>query len=488
MTGNRKLDKRLAVPLYRQLKEILEERIRRGEFRPGERLPTERELCQQFGVSRITVRQALGELANEGLLYRHQGSGTFVNHRLPLKVKPIKVVVTEDRWVPPLRKASRLYNEGRQGEEIRLEVRTLGRPQLHDKIVSAVGEGKAPDLALIDWVWMTEFADLQYIEPLDELDREWTEEFKADLFPLFVENNSYRGHLYGVQIEASVAVIWYRRDILAEEGLPPPRTWEGLVEVARALSNEEVRGRHGLGPFPIAFPGGPNAGETTTYILSALIWSAGGELSSGGRITLDEGARRALEFLHDLVHKYRLASPAVSSYGFNEVPRLFARGEAALAFGGSYEKALIQEVAGWDEQEFRERVGFIPIPAGPGAGGREATTVGGMIYVIFRQSVEPISGLELLKLLSGPELMEEFCRRTGRKPTRISVARGLDPEKDWFIHETSKLLRVARVRPTIPQYARVSSRLQVMLANVLSGEETVDEAVERAQVVIEALA
>lgn len=485
MKTDRRLNKGIAIPLYRQLKDILEERIRRGDYRPGERLPTEKELCQQFGVSRITVRQALSELANGGLLYSHQGSGTFLNHRLPLKVRALQAVVTEERWDPPLREAVKLCNEGRQGEQLRLEVQALGRPQLHSKIVSAVGRGEAPDLALIDWAWMTEFADLQYIEALDELDREWVEELKADLSPLFVENNSYRGHFYGVQPEVNVSLVWYRRDWFEDQGLCPPRNWEELVAAARHLQETGVRRKYGLGPFPIAFPGGPGAGETTTYILAALIWSAGGEFVSDGRILFNGGACQALGFLHDLIHKHLLTSPGAPSHAFNEVPRLFARGEVALAFGGSYEKSLIQEVAGWDDEAFRKRVGFVPIPAGPG--GRQATTIGGMVYVIFRQSSHPESALEILKFLAGSPLMAEFCRKTGRKPTRISAMQTLNSERDWFIYETSRLLEVARIRPTIPQYPRISKQLQMMLASILEKRESIDGAIARTQAIIEAL-
>jgi ABC-type glycerol-3-phosphate transport system substrate-binding protein len=283
-----------------------------------------------------------------------------------------------------------------------------------------------------------------------------------------------------------VTVIWYRKDIFVEEGLSPPRSWEELVVVAQYLQDEEVRKRHHLGPFPLAFPAGSAAGETTTYILIALIWAAGGEIISGERVVLDEGSRQALEFLRDLVHKHQVASPDASSYGFNEVPKLFARGEVALAFGGSYEKALIQEVSGWDDEAFRKRVGFIPIPAGPE--GRLATTVGGMVYVIFRQSPYPQAALEILKLLASPPLMREFCRKTGRRPTQGSIARALDPERDWFIYETNELLEMARVRPTIPQYARISQQLQVMVASILEQRESIDEAIARAQAVIEALA
>lgn len=64
---------------YARIEEELAERIRGGSLRPGDRLPPERELAAQMGVSRMTVRQALGRLADRGLLAREQGRGTFVS-------------------------------------------------------------------------------------------------------------------------------------------------------------------------------------------------------------------------------------------------------------------------------------------------------------------------------------------------------------------------------------------------------------------------
>ncbi len=66
------------VALYYQLKEILGQKILNNEWDLGDRLPTEFELCEQYGVSRITVRQALAELERQGLIVRKQGLGTFV--------------------------------------------------------------------------------------------------------------------------------------------------------------------------------------------------------------------------------------------------------------------------------------------------------------------------------------------------------------------------------------------------------------------------
>lgn len=63
---------------YVRVKMKLLEDIGNGLYRPGDRLPTEREMCEMFGVSRITVRLALADLEKDGWIQRIQGRGTFV--------------------------------------------------------------------------------------------------------------------------------------------------------------------------------------------------------------------------------------------------------------------------------------------------------------------------------------------------------------------------------------------------------------------------
>ncbi|WP_149735798.1 GntR family transcriptional regulator [Propionispora hippei] len=67
-----------AMPLYLQIKEYLRKKIENEEFLPGEIIPSEVDLQKYFNVSRITVRQAIIELANEGYLLRQRGKGTEV--------------------------------------------------------------------------------------------------------------------------------------------------------------------------------------------------------------------------------------------------------------------------------------------------------------------------------------------------------------------------------------------------------------------------
>lgn len=72
------IDRDSHLPYYQQLKAALTEQIRRGEWRPGDLMPSEAELGKSFEVSRTVVRQALNEMTHEGLVVRQKGKGTFV--------------------------------------------------------------------------------------------------------------------------------------------------------------------------------------------------------------------------------------------------------------------------------------------------------------------------------------------------------------------------------------------------------------------------
>jgi GntR family transcriptional regulator len=65
-------------PVYVRLKDAIRAGIAAGEWKTGEAIPSERELCAAYGISRMTARQAIGDLVHEGVLTRQQGRGTFV--------------------------------------------------------------------------------------------------------------------------------------------------------------------------------------------------------------------------------------------------------------------------------------------------------------------------------------------------------------------------------------------------------------------------
>jgi GntR family transcriptional regulator len=90
-----RLDADTRVPLYHQLFVLLRNRIYAGELRAGELVSGEQELCGAFGVSRITAKRALNELANAGLVVRERGKGTRVVKRPP----PPAVTSSIEGWL-----------------------------------------------------------------------------------------------------------------------------------------------------------------------------------------------------------------------------------------------------------------------------------------------------------------------------------------------------------------------------------------------------
>ncbi|MBD1382832.1 GntR family transcriptional regulator [Metabacillus arenae] len=73
------INEQSGIPLYYQIKELIREKIENGNWKSGDKIPNEVDLAKNFKVSRSTMRQAILELVNEGILTRKKGVGTFVS-------------------------------------------------------------------------------------------------------------------------------------------------------------------------------------------------------------------------------------------------------------------------------------------------------------------------------------------------------------------------------------------------------------------------
>lgn len=449
------IDPAQPIPLYYQLKTVLLEEILRGRYGPGDRLPTEHELCDRYAISRTPVSRALSELAEEGVILRHRRRGTFVNphwlHRGSDQPE-IRVVVSEGPWGELIRTAA--------PDEIQVNLIVVPLPSLHQVLTHAVAEGQAPDIAILDSVWIPEFAVDGFLLPLDDLDRGWLlNEHDRDFLEPIMKANRYGGRTIGVSPFANVAGFWYRRRALEALGLPPPRTWSELRAVGRAAAGDGV-------PHPIAMTGGSKGGETTAYCLIAFLESNGASVLQSDGVTLSSrAAAQALRFLHSLVDD-GLMSLEVLGYEWTKPVRLLAEGKAAISFGGSYETRTLAEALGVPLDELWDHVGFMPVPAGPA--GAPATVAGTMSYGIFRQSPQPGLAMRLLKRAVEPEQLAKVARTTGRIPARRSAVMLASPSPP-FVSQTVDLLERAAIRPATPLYPRVSAQLQAMLEATLTG-------------------
>lgn len=138
-----------SIPLYYQLESILRSKIEAGEILPGQRLPTEQELSQEYHISRATVRQALAALVSEGLLYRKQGKGTFVTEKAQ-QTKSVKLTgFTED-----------LFFQGPKAEVRILEVKSVPAP---DRVAGELGLDKGAEVMRFKRLRSVEGMPLSYV-------------------------------------------------------------------------------------------------------------------------------------------------------------------------------------------------------------------------------------------------------------------------------------------------------------------------------------
>lgn len=89
-------------PLYRQIRDLLVQALDRGEWRPGDAIPSEMDLAARFQVSQGTVRKAVDELASEHILIRRQGKGTFVatHQEARVRFRFLRLVSQDGELVP----------------------------------------------------------------------------------------------------------------------------------------------------------------------------------------------------------------------------------------------------------------------------------------------------------------------------------------------------------------------------------------------------
>lgn len=445
------------IPLYHQVKTHLIDEILAGAYQPGDRIPTEHELCERFGISRTPVNRALTELADEGVILRHRKRGSFVSPhwvRRPALSHELRLVVPEGPWEALATRAAT--------DTVSLNIATVLLDDLRPTLLRRVAEGRAPDLALIDSVWVAEMAAAGFLWPLDELDGDWVHlDYLSDFFAPLHEVNAYQGRTYGVQAEADIAGLWYRKDHLDLVGTEPPDSWESLLAAA-----ETIRSALGSEHHPIVLPGGPKAGETVTYCLLALLASNGARMMSEAGVVLDDASTvTTLRFVRDLVTK-GLVSPDVVGYERDRPAQMLASGDATFMLGGSYQARLLAHLSGLNVTAVQDLFGFIPVPAGPE--GAPAVLAGGMAYVILRQGERPKEAIAFLEHLLSDEPLADLAEVTAQIPPRRTAADRAGAALP-LVAETSRMLEHAVVRPAIVEHARVSSQLQNMLSAVITG-------------------
>ncbi|WP_028358254.1 GntR family transcriptional regulator [Brackiella oedipodis] len=129
-------------PLYKQIKDLLIQRLQSGEWKPGEPIPSELELCSLFGVSQGTVRKAIDELAAASVLIRRQGKGTYVatHHEAQVRHRFLRFThkdTIRDEALRPIQTSSR-YLSCTQGkpQDFELPILPMSQAELLTELIA----------------------------------------------------------------------------------------------------------------------------------------------------------------------------------------------------------------------------------------------------------------------------------------------------------------------------------------------------------------
>ncbi len=479
------VDRNSPIPIYYQLKLHFKQQMETNILRPGDRLPTEMELCDLYDVSRAPIRQALTELAREGYLYRRAGQGTFVAHGVSKRLDrqtDIHVLTHYDVfWLGSMESAVHAWNLGHPDREVKLKVTMCSRGDFHRQLRRSVAQGEAPDMAPMDYVWIPDYARSGYIAPLDKLDKQWARELVASLETPVALNNTVDGQLYGVPVQADVSGLWYRRDWFEAEGITPPETWDTWLAIIDHFTLPEVQQRYN-NQYAVVFPVGAAAGEALLNLLIPFFWTAGAHMMNGAdALKLDDPAiYTALRFLRQITRQRRACLPPnMIDFNWWDLTVHLAKGMTPMTLGGTYEWPRIQDESDWTEEEDAiAHLGFMPAPR-PTVTTPPVMSLGGTSWAILRQSPEGELCAEILKQVSTPEASKAYCEEHLQISPHRTINASLSSSGHPWLARIIPFLELARPRPFLSNYLQASVFLQDMLQKILWEDAPVEETVQR---------
>lgn len=332
--------------------------------------------------------------------------------------------------------------------------------------VALLARDESFDLVYMDVTWTPKFAAAGWLValdatfPRDELD---------DLIPAAVDAGRYAGRLFRVPVRTDLGLLYYRKDLLAQAGFDPPRTFDDLARIARALQAPPER-------WGFVWQGSQYEGLVCVFleILRGFrgFWVDPQTLAVG----LDQPpAHAALEFLRRARGEGAFSPRGVTTYKEEESRRLFQEGRAVFLRNWFY----VWRLAQGPESSIAGKVGVRPMVGVNGSEG--AGTLGGWGFGVSRFSRHRDLACEFIRHAISLESQRALCARTGYAPARREAYR--DDEllaANPLLGELQGMLQTAVSRPAIPRYALASDILQRQLSASLAGLVSSEDALRAA--------
>ena len=370
--------------------------------------------------------------------------------------------------------------------------------------VALLARDESFDLVYMDVTWTPKFAAAGWLValdsafPRDELD---------ELIPAAVDAGRYAGRLFRVPVRTDLGLLYYRKDWLAQAGFDPPRTFEDLARIARALQApperwgfvwqgsqyeglvcvflEILRGHGGFWVDPQTLAVGldqPPARAALEFLSRArgqeVRRSTDPQATGRARAEFTSASARGVQggaTQRPPAQDAPFSPRGVTTYKEEESRRLFQEGRAVFLRNWFY----VWRLAQGSESPIAGKVGVRPMVGLDGSEG--AGTLGGWGLGVSRFSRHRDLACEFIRHAISLESQRTLCARTGYAPARREAYR--DDEllaANPLLSELQGMLQTAVSRPAIPRYALASDILQRQLSASLAGLVGTEDALRAA--------
>lgn len=355
------------------------------------------------------------------------------------------------------------WNRTHPGEMVTLVELPDSADETHAQMTTDLraGDRSRFDILNIDVSWTSEFAAQGWIRPLAR------DRFPLDTFlPPVVDTATYDRQLYAVPYVTNAGLLLYRKDILAKEGVDPPRTWAELERAAKTIAP-----KYGIDGYAGQFL--PYEGLTVNA--AEAVYSAGGSIlgDEGERVTVNStAAREGIDFLargvrEGWIPKHALAyKEEESKQAFQDGRLLFLRNWPYAYVGAS---AKGSPVSG--------KIGAVPLP-GPDGPGR--SVLGGSNLAVSTHARYPDSAARLIAYLTSERVQRQVLTRGALPPVRADLYEDPVLVREFpYLPTLRESVRTAAPRPKSPRYDQVSLVVQAVVHDAMTGYETPAAAVRR---------
>ncbi|MFE6667711.1 extracellular solute-binding protein [Streptomyces sp. NPDC057697] len=294
----------------------------------------------------------------------------------------------------------------------------------------------------------------------------WDEAKDTD--PTAKQSVTVGGKVYGAPLFVGVRALYYRTDVFKDLGIEAPKTQAELISTAKKIHKKKPD-LYGLA-----------VGGAYTYGAMPFIWAGGGELAdeSGGTYKAainSDKARKGIEAYTSLFGDDNCPAAKCAAMGGNATVTAFASGKAAMAIGGDFSHAAVEEGS------VKGKYAVVPLP-GLTEGSVAPAFAGGNNIGVLKSSAHRTLAVDLMKSLTGKQTQAKMFDAMGFLPTYTDV-RDAAAKKEPFVEPFVRTLGAgAKFVPASPGWGQIDSSLVLptMFQEIVSGRKDVAKAADDA--------